>query len=97
MENRAWNNRTSSLASGRGFFYRGWMDVWRSGPLRRGPFDHAHYLPVARLRERRRTKSGQPRSGHQTAEDAEGRRERPALIVLCAPLRPLRLILRGLI
>ena len=36
------------------------------------------------------SKSGQPRLGPQTAEDAEGRRERPALIVLCEPLRPLR-------
>src|SRR5262249_43865798 len=33
-------------------------------------------------------KSGQPRFGHQTPEDAEGRREKPDLIVLCAPLRP---------
>jgi hypothetical protein len=42
MENRAWNNRVGSLASGRGFFYRGlsrpiaayrdWMGEWLSGP-----------------------------------------------------------------
>src|SRR5262245_34567251 len=42
MENRARNNRAGSLASGRGFFYRGlsrpiaayrgWMGGWLSGP-----------------------------------------------------------------
>ena len=33
-------------------------------------------------------KSGQPRLGHPTAEDAKVRREKPVLIVLCAPAAP---------